>query len=128
MARIADQKTDFPQWYLDVIAQADLAEHAEVRGCIIFKPYGYALWEAIQHDLNQRIKDLGVDNVYFPLLIPESILQKEKDHIEGFAPECAVVTHGGGKELTENSTSVPRAKRSSTRPSPSGCRATAICR
>ena len=101
MARIADQKTDFPQWYLDVIAQADLAEHAEVRGCIIFKPYGYALWEAIQQDLNQRIKDLGVDNVYFPMLIPESILQKEKDHIDGFAPECAVVTHGGGKELTE---------------------------
>jgi prolyl-tRNA synthetase len=101
MARIADQKTDFPQWYLDVIAQADLAEHAEVRGCIIFKPYGYALWEAIQQDLNQRIKDLGVDNVYFPMLIPESVLQKEKDHIDGFAPECAVVTHGGGKELTE---------------------------
>ncbi len=101
MARIADQSKDFPQWYLDVIAQADLAEHAEVRGCIIFKPYGYALWEAIQQDLNQRIKALGVDNVYFPLLIPESVLQKEKDHIEGFAPECAVVTHGGGKELTE---------------------------
>jgi prolyl-tRNA synthetase len=101
MARIADQSKDFPQWYLDVIAQADLAEHAEVRGCIIFKPYGYALWEAIQRDLDARIKDLGVSNVYFPLLIPESILQKEKDHIEGFAPECAVVTHGGGKELTE---------------------------
>lgn len=101
MARIADQSKDFPQWYLDVIAQADLAEHAEVRGCIIFKPYGYALWEAIQRDMDQRIKDLGVSNVYFPMFIPESILQKEKDHIEGFAPECAVVTHGGGKELTE---------------------------
>ena len=101
MARIADQKTDFPQWYLDVIAQADLAEHAEVRGCIIFKPYGYALWEAIQRDLDARINELGVQNVYFPLFIPESVLQKEKDHIEGFAPECAVVTHGGGKELTE---------------------------
>jgi len=101
MARIADQKTDFPQWYLDVIAQADLAEHAEVRGCIIFKPYGYALWEAIQRDLDARIKELGVQNVYFPLFIPESVIQKEKDHIEGFAPECAVVTHGGGKELTE---------------------------
>ncbi len=101
MARIADQQKDFPQWYLDVIAQADLAEHAEVRGCIIFKPYGYALWEAIQRDLDARIKDMGVSNVYFPLLIPESVLQKEKDHIEGFAPECAVVTHGGGKELTE---------------------------
>lgn len=101
MSRIADQKTDFPQWYLDVIEAADLAEHAIVRGCIIFKPYGYALWEAIQKDLDRRIKALGVQNVYFPLLIPESVLAKEKDHIEGFAPECAVVTHGGGKELTE---------------------------
>ncbi len=101
MSRLADPKTDFPQWYLDVIAQADLAEHADVRGCIIFKPYGYALWEAIQQDLNARIKALGVDNVYFPLFIPESMITKEKDHVEGFAPECAVVTHGGGKELTE---------------------------
>jgi prolyl-tRNA synthetase len=101
MAKIADQNADFPQWYLDVIAAADLAEHAEVRGCIIFKPYGYALWEAIQSELNSRIKALGVDNVYFPLFIPESMITKEKDHVEGFAPECAVVTHGGGKELTE---------------------------
>jgi prolyl-tRNA synthetase len=101
MARIADQKTDFPQWYLDVIAQAGLAEHAEVKGCIIFKPYGYALWERIQEDLNRRIKELGVENAYFPLFIPESIIAKEKKHIEGFAPECAVVTHGGGKELAE---------------------------
>lgn len=101
MSRLADQKADFPQWYLDVIEQAGLAEHAEVKGCIIFKPYGYALWEGIQKDLDRRIKELGVDNVYFPMLIPESILQKEKDHIEGFAPECAVVTHGGGKELAE---------------------------
>ncbi len=101
MPRLADQTKDVPQWYLDVIAQADLAENAEVRGCIIFKPYGYALWEGIQRELDRRIKLLGVQNVYFPLLIPESILAKEKEHIEGFAPECAVVTHGGGKELTE---------------------------
>jgi len=101
VAKIADQKTDFPQWYLDVIASADLAENADVRGCIIFKPYGYALWEAIQNDLNARIKELGVDNIYLPLFIPESMIAKEADHIEGFAPECAVVTHGGGKELTE---------------------------
>lgn len=101
MAKIADQKTDFPQWYLDVIDQAGLAEHADVRGCIIFKPYGYALWEAIQRDLDRRIKDLGVENIYLPLFIPESMIAKEKDHIEGFAPECAVVTHGGGKELAE---------------------------
>ena len=101
MARIADQQSDFPQWYLDVIEQAGLAEHSDVRGCIIFKPYGYALWENMQRDMDRRIKEMGVENAYFPLLIPESILQKEADHIEGFAPECAVVTHGGGKELTE---------------------------
>lgn len=101
MSRLADQQKDFPQWYLDVIAQAQLAEHADVKGCIIFKPYGYALWEAIQQDLNRRIKALGVQNCYFPLFIPESFMLKEKQHVEGFAPECAVVTHGGGKELTE---------------------------
>ncbi len=101
MPRLADQSKDFPQWYLDVIAQADLAEHADVKGCIIFKPYGYAIWEAIQADLDRRIKELDVQNCYFPLFIPESVMNKEKDHIEGFAPECAVVTHGGGKELAE---------------------------
>ncbi|HLD63842.1 MAG TPA: proline--tRNA ligase [Candidatus Peribacteraceae bacterium] len=101
MSRLADQQKDFPQWYLDVIAEADLAENADVKGCIIFKPYGYAIWEAIQRDLDARIKAHGVQNAYFPLLIPESILAKEINHIEDFAPECAVVTHGGGKELTE---------------------------
>ncbi len=101
MSRIANQSADFPQWYLDVIAEAGLAEHADVKGCIIFKPYGYALWESIQRDLDRRIKELGVENAYFPLFIPESVMAKEKAHIEGFAPECAVVTHGGGKELTE---------------------------
>ncbi len=101
MTRIADQRTDFPQWYLDVIEQADLAEYAEVRGCIVFKPYGYAIWEAMQQDLNRRIKELGVQNAYFPLFIPESVIAKEEAHVEGFAPECAVVTHGGGKELKE---------------------------
>lgn len=101
MAKIADQKTDFPQWYLDCIEQADLSEYADVKGCIIFKPYGYAIWEAMQEDMNRRIKALDVQNVYFPLLIPESVIAKEADHVEGFAPECAVVTHGGGKELTE---------------------------
>ena len=101
MQKIADPAKDFPQWYLDVIDAAGLADHAPVKGCIVFKPYGYALWEAVQRDLDTRIKSLGVQNAYFPLLIPESILQREKDHIKGFAPECAVVTHGGGKELAE---------------------------
>ena len=101
MAHIADQQKDFPQWYLDVIEQAELSDYSSVKGCIIFKPYGYALWEAMQRDLDDRIKQLGVQNVYFPMFIPESVIAKEKDHIEGFAPECAVVTHGGGKELVE---------------------------
>ena len=101
MPRLADPTKDFPQWYLDCVEQAQLAEYAEVKGCIIFKPYGFALWEAMQHELDLRIKALGVQNCYFPLLIPESLLAKEKAHVEGFAPECAVVTHGGGKELTE---------------------------
>ncbi len=101
MQKLASQSQDFPQWYLDTIAQADLAEHADVKGCIIFKPYGYALWEAIQRDLDDRIKAHDVQNCYFPLFIPESLIMKEKDHVKGFAPECAVVTHGGGKELAE---------------------------
>ncbi len=101
MPRIADQQKDFPQWYLDVIAQAELSDYSDVKGCIIFKPYGYALWEAMQRDMDRRIKAMGVDNVYFPLFIPASLLAKEKDHVEGFAPECAVVTEGGGKKLTE---------------------------
>lgn len=101
MARLADQQKDFSQWYLDVIEQADLADYAEVKGCIIFKPYSYAIWEAMQRDLDRRIKELGCQNAYFPLFIPESVMAKEAEHVEGFAPECAVVTHGGGKELTE---------------------------
>jgi len=101
MPRLASQQKDFPQWYLDTVEAADLAEHAPVKGCIIFKPFGYAIWEAMQRDLDARIKSLGVENVYFPLLIPESIMAKEAEHLEGFAPECAVVTHGGGKELSE---------------------------
>jgi len=101
MPRIADQQKDFPQWYLDVIEQAELAENSDVRGCIVFKPYGYALWERMQQDLDVRIKALGVDNAYFPLFIPESVMMKEAEHVEGFAPQCAVVTHGGGKELAE---------------------------
>ncbi len=101
MAHLTDPKTDFPQWYLDVIEQAQLSDYSDVKGCIIFRPYGYAIWEAIQTDLNRRIKALGVQNAYFPLFIPESLMLKEAKHVEGFAPECAVVTHGGGKELAE---------------------------
>jgi len=92
---------DYAQWYLDVIHAADMAEHAPVRGCMIIKPWGYGIWERMQRALDQLIKDTGHENAYFPMLIPQSMLQKEAEHIEGFAPECAVVTQGGGKELEE---------------------------
>ena len=98
---IATRAADYAKWYLDVIAAADMAEHAPVRGCMIIKPWGYGIWERMQRVLDGHIKDTGHENAYFPLFIPQSMLQKEAEHIEGFAPECAVVTQGGGKELEE---------------------------
>src|SRR5213592_2590462 len=91
---------NFPQWYQDVIAKAALAENGPVRGTMVIRPYGYAIWERIQAEVDQRIKAAGADNVYFPLFIPESYLQREAEHVEGFSPELAVVTHAGGKDLT----------------------------
>lgn len=101
MAKITPQSKDFAQWYLDVIKEADLADYSKVKGCMIIKPYGYAIWELIQAELDKRIKAADVKNCYFPMFIPESLLNREKEHLEGFAPECAVVTHGGGKKLAE---------------------------
>ena len=101
MAKLTSQAKDFSRWYTDVVQQADLADYAPVRGCMVIKSYGYALWEHMQRALDDMFKATGHENVYFPLLIPESFLKKEADHVEGFAPECAVVTHGGGKELEE---------------------------
>ncbi|MFA4815152.1 MAG: proline--tRNA ligase [Candidatus Gracilibacteria bacterium] len=101
MAQIASQLQDFPAWYQDVVEKADLAQHSRVKGCMVIKPYGYAIWEFIQAELDRRIKEAGVKNAYFPLFIPQSLLNREKNHVKGFAPECAVVTHGGGVELTE---------------------------
>ncbi len=98
---ITSMEEDFAQWYTDVVKKAQLMEYSSVKGCMVIEPYGYAIWENIQKDMDARFKKLGVENVYMPLLIPESLLQKEKDHIEGFAPECAVVTQGGGEKLTE---------------------------
>ncbi|WP_026575196.1 proline--tRNA ligase [Bacillus sp. UNC438CL73TsuS30] len=92
---------DFAQWYTDVVTKADLIDYSSVRGSMIIRPYGYALWDNIKNELDQKIKETGHENVYMPLFIPESLLQKEKDHVEGFAPEVAVVTHGGSEELTE---------------------------
>lgn len=98
---IADQDDDFDRWYVDVVKRAELADDAPVRGCKIIRPYGYALWENMQAALDKRIKATGVQNAYFPMFIPESMLQREADHIEGFAPEVAWVTRGGENELDE---------------------------
>ncbi len=98
---IADPNEDYPRWYQDVIAKAGLADNGPVRGTMVIRPYGYAIWERIQADIDRRIKAAGADNVYFPLFIPESYLQREAEHVEGFSPELAVVTHAGGKDLTE---------------------------
>jgi prolyl-tRNA synthetase len=98
---LADRQTDFPQWYIDAVLRAELAEDAPVRGCMVIRPYGYAIWENIQADLDRRFKETGVMNAAFPLLIPRSFLLKEAEHVEGFAPEVAWVTKGGGEELQE---------------------------
>lgn len=99
--KITKQSEDFSKWYIDTVLNADMADYAPVKGCMVIKPYGYALWEHIQQGLDKMFKDTGHVNAYFPLLIPESFLQKEAEHVEGFAPECAVVTYGGGKQLEE---------------------------
>ncbi len=98
---ITSMEDDFAQWYTDVVKKADLVDYSSVKGCMIIRPYGYAIWENIQAILDKRFKETGHENVYMPMFIPESLLQKEKDHVEGFAPECAWVTHGGSEKLEE---------------------------
>ena len=98
---ITNIEDDFAQWYTDIVLKADLADYSDTKGCIAIKPYGYAIWENIQKYMDEKFKETGVQNVYFPVLIPESLLQKEKDHVEGFAPEVAWVTEAGGKKLDE---------------------------
>ena len=98
---ITSMDTDFAQWYTDVVKKAELIDYTSVKGCMVIKPAGYAIWENIQKNLDEMFKKNGVQNVYLPLFIPESLLQKEKDHVEGFAPEVAWVTHGGTNELQE---------------------------
>lgn len=92
---------DFARWYTDIIKKAQLCDYSGVRGCMVIQPYGYAIWENIQKNLDSRFKATGVENVYMPMFIPESLLQKEKEHVEGFAPEVAWVTHGGNEKLAE---------------------------
>ena len=99
--QITSMEVDFAQWYTDICLKADLIDYSSVKGCMIIRPYGYAIWENIQKILDTRFKELGHENVYMPMFIPESLLQKEKDHVAGFAPEVAWVTHGGSEKLTE---------------------------
>lgn len=98
---ITPRSEDYSKWYTDVVTQARLADYSPVKGCMVIRPHGYALWENMQKVLDRMFKETGHENAYFPLFIPESFLKKEKEHVEGFAPECAVVTHGGGKKLEE---------------------------
>ena len=98
---ITNRDVDFARWYTDVVKKAELVDYSSVRGCVILRPYGYAIWENIQKALDGKLKETGHENVYMPMFIPESLLEKEKDHVEGFAPEVAWVTHGGAEKLTE---------------------------
>ena len=99
--QITDMEVDFAQWYTDVCKKAELIDYSSIKGMFIYRPYGYAIWENIQREMDRRFKETGHENVYLPMLIPESLLQKEKDHVEGFAPECAWVTYGGSEKLEE---------------------------
>jgi prolyl-tRNA synthetase len=101
VTEITKQSVDFSKWYLDVVRKAELADYSPVKGCMVIRPYGYAIWELLQQALDTRIKASGHVNAYFPLFIPESLLHKEAEHVEGFAPQVAYVTHGGGEELEE---------------------------
>ena len=102
MARVLTPRAeDFPRWYQDLISKAELADNGPVRGTMVIRPTAYAIWERMQADMDARIKAAGAQNAYFPLFIPESYLKREAQHVEGFSPELAVVTHGGGKQLAE---------------------------
>ncbi len=98
---ITSMKVDFAKWYTDIVVRAELIDYSSVRGCVVLRPYGFSIWENITRILDKKFKEISVENVSMPLLIPESLLQREKDHIEGFAPEVAWVTHGGSEELSE---------------------------
>ena len=98
---ITSMDVDFAKWYTDVVKKAELCDYSSVKGFVILRPYGYAIWENIQHIVDKKLKATGHENVAMPMFIPESLLQKEKDHVEGFAPEVAWITHGGTEELTE---------------------------
>ena len=99
--RITPRKENYSQWYVDIVLQGKLADYAPVKGCLVIRPRGYALWERMKDILDSMFKETGHVNAYFPLLIPEGFIKKEAEHVEGFSPELAVVTHAGGEELEE---------------------------
>src|SRR5215212_11946332 len=99
--KLTTRAADFSAWYNEVVLRSELADHSPVRGCMVIRPYGYRLWELMRDQLDRRFKETGHQNAYFPLFIPQSFLAREAEHVEGFAPETAVVTHAGGKELEE---------------------------
>ncbi len=101
-SKLTKQSVDYAKWYTDVVLKAELADYSPVKGCMVIRPNGYAIWENMQKNLDRMFKETGHRNAYFPLFIPESYFHKEAEHVEGFSPECAVVTHGGGKKLEEN--------------------------
>src|SRR5215467_6254183 len=99
--KVTPRSQDFAAWYNDIVLRAELADYSPVRGCIVFRPDGFAIWESLRDELDRRIKQTGARNAYFPLFIPQSFLRKEAQHIEGFAPEVAAVTRGGDQELED---------------------------
>jgi prolyl-tRNA synthetase len=127
VAVLTSQRDDFPRWYQDVVAKAELADNGPVRGTMVIRPWGYAIWELLQAEFDVRIKRAGAENVYFPLLIPEGHLRREADHVAGFSPELAVVTHAGGKQLEEAAVVRPMSE-TVFGTSPAGSRATGTCR
>ncbi len=111
---IASREEDYSRWYQDIVLKAELADYAPVKGCMVIRPYGYAIWEKMQTNAGRMFRETGHVNAYFPLLIPESFLKKEAEHVEGFSPECAVVTHAGGAKARRSPMlSAPPAKPSS---------------
>src|SRR5260370_816450 len=116
--KLTTRAADFSAWYNEVVLRAELADYSPVRGCMVIRPDGYGIWERMQRALDDMFKETGHRNAYFPLFIPESFLQKEKEHVEGFAHEFAVVTHGGGKKLDEPLVVRPTSGSSSFLPPP----------
>src|SRR5210317_1459528 len=99
--KLTPMSEDFNEWYTDIIQQAQLADYSPVKGTMVIRPYGYSIWESVQSYLDKKFKETGHQNAYFPLFIPNSFIQKEAEHVEGFSPELAIVTHAGGKKLEE---------------------------